>query len=315
MSIRADSSSKAPATPPKVPAWAIPRAPLDDAVEAAFMAGSALNSLDLLVRSDPVWAGAWRCRLALFAGAAAVRLAGRTEDAAALRDAWVLRRPGDDPGPAGNLVAAFRRLVAYSPTLDRARLDSVLAGMGIGSNEALGEVPDLLEEVARARQPAPRAAAAVAAAVLSRRPDAEPLAWWLADLTLAACMRWPAPVPVLSTQIHSPILRVAGRRARPEGAGAEMAVLAAAAAGAAEACRIATDIAIQAERLLEVAPKLRAKGAGEGIGLLLSDDAVSGTLTTPNLSRWASRRLFERLEALEAVRELSGRDSFRLYGL
>ncbi|WP_245490612.1 DUF1403 family protein [Mesorhizobium sp. M7A.F.Ca.US.011.01.1.1] len=29
------------------------------------MAGAALNTLDMLVRSDPLWAGAWRQRLAL----------------------------------------------------------------------------------------------------------------------------------------------------------------------------------------------------------------------------------------------------------
>ncbi|RWG27974.1 DUF1403 family protein, partial [Mesorhizobium sp.] len=62
-------------------------------------------------------------------------------------------------------------------------------------------------------------------------------------------------------------------------------------------------------------PKLRAKGAGDVMQRLLDDDAVSGSLTTKNLSRFASRRLFERLQQLEAVRELSGRATFRLFGL
>ena len=48
---------------------------------------------------------------------------------------------------------------------------------------------------------------------------------------------------------------------------------------------------------------------------LLDDDAVPGTLTTKTLSRWGARRLFERLVALDAVRELTGRAAFRLYGL
>ncbi len=65
---------------PRVPAWAMPRARIEDPVEAAFMAGSALNALDNLVQAEPDWSGAWRHRLALKATAACMRLIGRAEE-------------------------------------------------------------------------------------------------------------------------------------------------------------------------------------------------------------------------------------------
>jgi hypothetical protein len=66
-----------------------------------------------------------------------------------------------------------------------------------------------------------------------------------------------------------------------------------------------------------VAPKLRAKPAAKIVDLLLAEDCVSpaeAVRQAPITDR-AARRLFDRLVALGAVRELSGRPSFRLYGL
>ncbi|UXN76114.1 DUF1403 family protein (plasmid) [Devosia sp. A8/3-2] len=51
------------------------------------------------------------------------------------------------------------------------------------------------------------------------------------------------------------------------------------------------------------------------VKLLLSDDAVPGSWSSPKLSARGARRLFDRLGELGAVRELSGRPTFRLYGL
>lgn len=303
--------------PPVVPGWATPRGPIDDPVEAAYLAGAALNSLDYMVRTEPPWAGAWRQRVALNAAASVARLLGHREDAAALRDAWHLRPPDADPGPAGNLLAAWRRLASRSPVINVEGVRSLAALLGLAWSDAFAAIPEIVDDVSTAARPAPLAAAAVAGAVVALRPGGEALAWWLADLTLARRMRWPIPVPVLATQIHAGVLRCGPghRRAQPGGEGFERAACLALAAGAAEACRAASEIARRARHLDAVTPKLRAKGAGEAIRLLLDDDAVSGGLTTPTLSRWASRRLFERLVALDAVRELSGRPSFRLYGL
>ncbi|MBZ9856446.1 DUF1403 family protein [Mesorhizobium sp. CA13] len=38
--------------------------------------------------------------------------------------------------------------------------------------------------------------------------------------------------------------------------------------------------------------------------MLLNEDAVAGSLVTKNLSRFATRRLFERLQQLDVVRAL-----------
>lgn len=149
------------------------------------------------------------------------------------------------------------------------------------------------------------------------RPDAELFGWWLADLVLAQRLRWPQPLPLLMAQAFGSAFRpdAGGKRIRPGENGFERAVCLALLRSAADACRLAAELSRRAERLIAVTPKLRAKGAGDVMQRLLDDDAVSGSLTTKNLSRFASRRLFERLQQLEAVRELSGRATFRLFGL
>jgi hypothetical protein len=246
-----------------------------------------------------------------------MNLIGRTEDEAALRDAWLLRRPGDEPGPAGNVLAAWRRLAGRSLPPSIEDLQAGVALLGVGWSDGFGDLLDVTGEEVRSGAPAPMVAARTAAAVMREDPKAEILAWWLADCALSWRMGWRHAVPILVLQIHAPLLRSGpdGRRVRPGSDAFEQAVFIAASLGAAEACRLATDMAAQAERLRTAAPKLRSKAAGEVVDRLLGDDAVSGALTAKALSRWASRRLFDRLAELSAVRELSGRTTFRIYGI
>lgn len=190
--------------------------------------------------------------------------------------------------------------------------------LGLRWGVEFAALPGDVDALVRLGTPAPFAAAAIAAQVFALRPDAELLGWWLADLALAQRLRWPRPVPLLAAQLLMSAFRadgVRGARIRPGGEGFERTVCLAVVQAAAEACGLAGEIARRAERLSAVRPKLRAKGAGEAIARLLDDDAVSGSLATPTLSRFAARRLFDRLTQLDAVRELSGRPTFRLYGL
>ncbi|AZO28372.1 MULTISPECIES: DUF1403 family protein [unclassified Mesorhizobium] len=317
--IRLDpATASSVAAPPTVPAWALADDVRSDS-DAAFQAGAALASLDTLARAQPAWAGAWRQRLALNCAAASMRLAGRAEDAACLRDAWQLCPAGADPGPAGAIYGAWRQLALQPPAVSADRLAKVAEMLGLAwDDEALADLCTQIEDVAGSQRPAPFAAAAIAAHVLATRPDAELFALWLADLVLAQSLHWPRPLPLLMAQAFGPAFRTeggGGKRIRPGEKSFERSVCVALVHAVADACRLASELWRRAEKLLAVSPKLRAKGASDVIFLLLNEDAVAGSLTTKNLSRFAARRLFERLQHLEVVRELSGRTSFRLFGL
>lgn len=302
---------------PKVPAWARQRGEVQRDVDAGYLAGSALNSLDNLVRSTPVWAGVWRQRLALKSAAAATRLVGRTEEESALRDAQLFRAAGDDPGPAGRVLLAWRRLAGRSTAIDEEVVRSIADLLELKWDEALAEVVANAEDLAASARPAPVVAAELAAELYRVRPEAELLALWLADAVLALKFRWPVPVPLLIGQVASSLFKTSElrRRVRPGGEGWGRAVMLGYAQAAAEACDLGADLGRRSLRLVEVAPKLRAKGSAEVVKLLLDDDALPASWSGAKLSARGARRLFERLQDLGAVRELSGRPTFRLYGL
>lgn len=302
---------------PKVPVWARPRAVILHDGDAAYLAGAALNSLDNLVRQDLPWAGVWRQRLALQSAAAAVNLTGRREDESALRDGHFLRGAGGDPGPSGHLLMGWRRLANRTTSCDAESVRPVAEHFGVKWDDALTEVVANAEDMVVSPRPAPVLAAEIASMVYRARPDAELLGFWLADALLAQKFRWPIPVPLLMGQVSSSVFKSGEnrKRIRPGGEGWGRAVFLAYATAAAEACDLGAELAQRAAKLIVVAPKLRAKGSGDVIKLLMSDDAVPGSWSSSKLSARGARRLFDRLGELGAVRELSGRPTFRLYGL
>jgi hypothetical protein len=301
-----------------VPSWARLKAQPSEPLDAAFLAGANLAALDPIIRESPLWAGVWRQRLALQAAAASLRLIGRREDQSQLRDAQLLRRPGDDPGPAGRVLLAWRQLVGRSPDVSPDAIARAAAGFGLVVSAAeLAALADLAVEAARSERTAVVAIAELSERAVRVRPDVELLALWLADAILAQKLKWPLPVPLLVTAILEPSVRIGptGKRPRPGGEGWQQALSLAYAQAAAHAIHLAGELARRAETLRAAAPQLRAKGSAAVLAALLAEDALASSAKIGGISDRSLRRLFDRLVALGAVRELSGRPTFRLYGL
>lgn len=315
-----------PPTFPPFPSWArsfasqnsegrvgtLPEAP----GEAGFLAGAALAALHPIARAEHLLGSLWRQRLALSCTAAVARQGGRTEDEAALRDAWYLRRDGDDPGPAGRILEAWRRLGERAALRSEDWAFHLAAALELRLDDGLRDVVSVAAKLAKGQGSAVAAAAEIAAVSQRFRPDSEALALWLADAVLAHRLKWPAPVPLLAGHVRrSDFFRAAKRYGNDE---AWLTICCVAYANAAAAAAdLYAELARRAERLLAVAPKLRGKDADIMVAILIGEDAQAANWGRPGktASDRSSRRLFERLVALGAVRELTGRPTFRLYGL
>lgn len=258
--------------------------------------------LDPLARCEAPVGWLWRQRLALGTAAATCALEGRTEREMELRDAWAFRETRDDPGPAGRQYAAWRFLGET-----RALRGGDWPGrLPLLFDLAAGAVAEVLAgQCAKlpGRAAPLRFAAAAAEEVLEIGPEARGLALWLGDAQLARALNWPRPVPLLAAHMSRSAFRLRG----------EDLVTACAAAwgrGAVAAVDLHRDLDRRAAALFAVAPKLRGAGATATVDRLLREDAIA----VPRDDR-ALRRRMDRLTEFGAVRELTGRPAFRLYGL
>ncbi|MCC5967806.1 MAG: DUF1403 family protein [Natronohydrobacter sp.] len=279
---------------PGMPAW-ITSARVETLEDAAFLSGAALNHLQVVLDRPDVPHVLLRDRLALRAAEACVAFSGRPERAPELRDAVHLLRPGDLPGPAGETYITWRR--AVERPLSTKALCRALPDF------QADRIATWLDAVQGA--PVTRAAM-VFEAVLTEAPRADVPALVLADAALAQALGWDHVVPLLAAGLRHADLRKQGAELRMACHRALIASVRAA------VCR-AAELARRAAHLRAVAPKLRARGAADAVEMFLTRDAVApAALPLPDR---AARRLCDRLVALGAVRELTGRDTYRLYGL
>ncbi len=300
-----------------LPGWTLARGRDIDEIDAAFAAGIALKSLDDLIRANPPWLGCWRDRLALKSAAVAARMLGRNEDEDALRDAVLLTPAHGDPGPAGKLFFATRMLARRTAMPGTAFVRELAELLSIRWDTELPSIADLADVAIQSGRAAPIAIADLISAIMALRPDAEVLALAFADIVLARKLKWTRPVPLLLPVRFGSAFRVIGGRGRvrPGEPAYPKAICLALVSSVEAALQSAADIDRRAARLMAAVPKVRTKGSDAVIQKLLNEDALPASAPGCNLSRWAATRLFERLESFEAVREVSGRLSFRTYGL
>ena len=280
---------------PPLPGWIV-SAPSEPPEAAAFRSGAALAHLGQAMASGDVPLALWRDRLALTAAENCAAMAGRREGQGAMHDALHLTGPGDDPGPAGRIARQWSRAAARPVSVAHLvnTLDGVTAERIALCLDATGPTP-----VDRAAQ--------VVEAVLTDHPRLEVAALILADAVLARSLGGTHVLPLLALTLKPRDLRLRGDDLR-------LACHRAVVGGVGQALPMAAALVRAAARLRAVVPKLRAKGAGRAVDLFLSRDAIApGAMTF--MSDRAARRLCDRLVALSVLRELTGRDSFRLYGL
>jgi hypothetical protein len=280
-----------------MPSW-VRLAPHHTLEDTALMSGAALAALHGVMARDEVPQVLLRERLALRAAEACVAFSGRSERAKDLRDAVHLLRPGDQPGPAGAVYLMWQRAVGRKvsvKTLHRAMPaydpDQIATWLDAGRGTPVDQAARILETV------------------MGDAPRAEGAALILADAALARALGWSHILPVLACGLKPRDLRKTGDELR-------LAVHKAVVVSAGDAVPMAHDLARRVAHLKRVAPKLRSKASDTAVEMFLSCDALAASVALKGvMTDRSARRLCDRLLALGAVRELTGRETFRLYGV
>lgn len=323
--------------PPKpiLPNWIFNGKAAETLETASFSSGSALALLHVAL-ADPnlnVPLVLLYNRLALRAAINCLKIEGRMTTEAEIRDAFYLAAPGDAMGPAGDMLAFWHTrsgVTRSSITVHDITPSGGVAGVSLKHagwrerlqallpEEAQEQVSDWLVQSEDASGNPVAAAIAILTRILKEYPRQEAVALLCADVVLAHNLKWEKPVPLFGLQLNRKALRAAS-----EGEDIRIVYHAALAKAAQDAFRLAHDLARRAAHLRAIEPKLRTKGSQDAVRLFLSEEAVypptmlspfiKGS-STPMTGR-SARRLCDRLVELGVARELTGRKTFRLYGV
>lgn len=301
---------------PILPAWIMNSSVIETPENAAFASGSALALLHIVL-NDPtinVPLELLRSRLALRAAVHCLKLEGRGQAEADIRDAYLLTVPGDAMGPGGDMVSLWRQgcSVSLLPASWRERLQSSLPE---DMQEHLANWIACAEDTEG--NPVAKSVL-ILTDIIRVFPRHEAFALLCADVVLARSFGWDHPYPLFGLHLSRKALR-AVTEGEDIGTQCHFAV----ARAAQDATRLTHDLARRAALLRAVAPKLRSKGSDEAVKLFLSEDAVlPSTMLSPTIrgsrtrmTARSARRLCDRLVGLGVVRELTGRTTFRLYGV
>jgi hypothetical protein len=313
-------ATEAASKTPVLPKWIVGRGAQSTPESACFASGSSLALLHAAL-SNPallIPAELLRQRLALLAAVQCLKLQGRHESEGDIRDAFHLTQPGDPMGPAGDMLAPWKRGIGFGVRRTGWQTDVV----SMLPEYMQDDVAEAIKHAANFEHASPVSQiAAFLDHVLTVHPRQEAEALLTADCLLASELGWEKPLALMALHLKRPAIRALLNDG--DKAGFEIACHKAAAASAQEALRLAYDLARRAKALRAVAPKLRAKGSDDAVALFLSEEAVfPSTMLTPvikgtrtKMSEQAARRLCDRLIDLGVVRELTGRSTFRLYGV
>ncbi|MEC7259195.1 DUF1403 family protein [Sedimentitalea nanhaiensis] len=299
-------------TLPQLPGW-VTSGRVETLETVAFRSGAALVVLDQLI-NDPrhgVPVKLFANRLALSAATATSKLEGRLAREADIRDAYHLTPPGEARGPDGDLLAFWRDAV-------RLRADETGKIADLAGAEYAGVRLDGGLERARMHGPLD-GGVAVLRDVLDADDRAERVACLLSDAVLARALNWKTVLPVTAQRLTKAVLRDLAA----DGQGAELAVQVRILESIEEIVRMARELTRRAGALGAVAPKLRAKGSEAAVELFLTEDSVApSSMLSPRIrgtsipmTDRAARRFCDRLVELGVARELTGRSTFRLYGI